>query len=79
MTPNDSTYRLALSAWAIVHLHEIGELSEGVAMKLMNSPDRVSYRLTREKCVKGMKAIIALDEERERNERVERAKAATAG
>lgn len=53
--------RLQLSCFAIVHLEDKNEISEGIAMRLMNSPDRVSYRLAREKVEREMREILAAD------------------
>lgn len=35
---------LTISAVAIIHMHELGFISEGQAVKLMNCPDIVTYR-----------------------------------
>jgi hypothetical protein len=56
--------RLTISAMSIVHLHEIGELTESQAKTLMHCRDIVSYRTLREQLTKEMKDAIAKDMER---------------
>lgn len=51
------------SIYAIMFLYESGELTEGQATKLMNSGDRVSFRLAREKMMIEMKNRLAKDME----------------
>jgi hypothetical protein len=53
--------KLTESIHAIVCLYEAGELTEGQATKLMNSGDRVSFRMTREKVLREMKDVLAAD------------------
>lgn len=57
----DGVTMLTLSAYAIIHLHETGQISEGQAVKLMNTPDVVSYRIVREHLEKEMAALLEKD------------------
>lgn len=59
--PRQRRDRLTESIHAIVCLYEAGELTEGQATKLMNSGDRVNFRLTREVVLKEMKDLLAAD------------------
>ncbi len=56
--------RMTASIYAIVALHALEELTEGQCVKLMNSPERVSYRLTREKVIAEMRERLREDMER---------------
>lgn len=53
--------RLTVVALAIVHLQEIGELSESQACSLMHSGDIVSYRMTRRKLELEMREALRAD------------------
>lgn len=53
--------RLTESIHAIVCLYDAGELTEGQATRLMNSGDRVSFRMTRERLIVEMKKMLAAD------------------
>lgn len=61
MSTHDAWTRLTLSAMAIIHLHELGEITEGQAVKLMNCTDIVSYRLRKEELEREMRDGIAMD------------------
>ncbi len=60
----DGHERMTASIYAIVALHALEELTEGQCVKLMNSPERVSYRLTREKVIAEMREKLVKDMER---------------
>jgi len=52
---------LTPSIYAILALYDAGELTEGQAVKLMNSGDRVSFRLCREQMHAEMKRLLEKD------------------
>ncbi len=60
----DGVTRLTFSIYAIIALHEVGEITEGQAVKLMNSDSIVAYRIERQKIVAEMKRILTPDMER---------------
>lgn len=53
--------RLTESIHSIVCLYESGELTEGQATKLINSGDRVTFRMTRQTVLEEMKQLLAAD------------------
>lgn len=57
--------RLTESIYAIVCLHAAGHLSEGQATRLMNSGDRVSFRITRDKILRELQGLLDEDMKRE--------------
>ncbi len=59
--PRQRRDRLTESIHSIVCLYEAGELTEGQATKLMNSGDRVSFRIARENVLKEMKNALSAD------------------
>lgn len=60
-TPCRAACRLDLTIFAVVCMYEAEELTEGQAVKLMNCPSRVEFRLLREKLHRNFRASLAAD------------------